>query len=193
MDYLVCTIQTVAISAALYHLNETGPRDIFKRLETIAVASIFGSEHDQWNDYLNGLIKMKIESSIRTCVDNFETVLSHLPLRHFCSRDSLSPCGMRPISVAESDDPAISDPQMCDRTFHYSGSTAELPLYVGGNMRWVCDAGTGKDWKQACFITARNRLTDATGLLRKMHAQSDNTFKAQAGFPIAMEMYSPTG
>lgn len=151
-----CETEAQAILAVLSPISRMGVGRIFPRLETIAVASVYGREPDLWHRYAYG--RETVTAGMYGMVQ-FNTFIAAGKLRHVGLRNSEGPLSISPIlNESERDPMSINFGLTC----HFSAAVHQLVIVCGRPMVWACDAPTTTPWVDVLGALGKQVLSTAS-------------------------------
>lgn len=139
-----CQAETDALTDMLRKaIRLGGAKAICGKLESMAVAGIYGRKDEQWADFDIWHSSRKKISPTLQVGHLFDEFLTSGNPRYACYRDPEGPLSMDCISHAsDSKYPKTSN---YARTIHFGALVNHLPIRLGSRMRWVSDAPSSSE------------------------------------------------
>lgn len=173
-----CSAELGTLLWALELFNKYGMAELFPKLETVSIASIYGKENDRWVDFVN--LRHKKDQELErfgACGTAFITFLMSGSLQHVCSRNSSGPLSIEPHYYL----PAIPTYTL---SLHQSLIIDLLPCPLGSPVRWVSDNPMTRD-----LATVFTEVGKSTSELIGDRGQSSSS---DLGRPVDLSIYCST-
>ncbi|KAI9633840.1 uncharacterized protein MKK02DRAFT_38504 [Dioszegia hungarica] len=175
-----CEVEADHLGWLLQQLNKAGAKEVFPKLETVAIGSIYGTESDLWRRFAKYLGDDK--TILDLCAAECEAFLSNTGAKHYCNREVHGPLSTSPLQLASS---AGSLHRGILSIVHFNKDIDQLPIIFGSPMRYVSDISSTENWASTLATLSTSLARQI--LARILHEQTGGT--ATRSDAVDMEIY----